>query len=93
METLTPYAAAVLVWFAIAALAEIFSTLGFAFWLHRRGVGLVFGLIGVPGYIEHRYAQWCRDTGRSARRGVTLRLLLLVNLIVAFVFAFPILAA
>jgi len=91
-QTVTTYMWVVLMWFAVAILAEVFSTVGFAFWLHRRGVKLVFGLTGIPGYVEYRYAEWCKARGKPSRRVVAIRVLLMINVIAALLFAFPILS-
>jgi len=82
-----------LIWFAAAILAEVVGLLAFAISLRRRGVALVFGLVGIPGYLEYRYAQWCASNGQSSRRVIALRLLLLVNMLLAIVLVFPILSA
>ena len=92
-QTLTPSMWIVLIWFAVAILAEVFSTLGFALWLRRHGVKLVFGLIGIPGYLEYQYAGWCKASGRSSRRTVAVRVLLMINVVAAFLLALPILSS
>jgi steroid 5-alpha reductase family enzyme len=82
-----------LIWFAAAILAEVVGMLAFAISLRRRGVALVFGLIGIPGYLEYRYAQWCTSHGQSPRRVIVLRFLLMANMLLAILVAFPILSA
>jgi hypothetical protein len=47
-QPLSLYESVVLLWFATAILAEIVSSLGLALWLRRRGVQIVFTLIGIP---------------------------------------------
>jgi hypothetical protein len=79
-----------LVWFMFAVLAEVVSTIAFAVWLRHRNVSLIFGMIGVPGYLENRYAGWCRTNNRPSTGWITVRILLMVNVVVAFVAAFPI---
>ena len=81
----------VLVWFACAVLAEVLSTVVFAIWLRRRKVSLTFGMIGMPGYLEYRYAEWCRANGRPSRNWIVMRWSLMANVVIAFVVAFPIL--
>jgi hypothetical protein len=93
MKAVTLSTWVVLIWFAVAVLAETVGILAFAMWLRRRGVTLVFGLVGIPGYLEYRYVRWCQSRGQSSRRGIALRLLLLFNMILAILFAFPILSA
>jgi hypothetical protein len=89
-QELPPSQWVVLVWFACAVLAEVLSTVGFAIWLRRRKVSLIFGMIGVPGYLERRYAEWCRANGRASRNWIVVRLLLIANVVAALVVAFPI---
>jgi hypothetical protein len=90
---LTVGQAIIYVWFALAVLVEIVSS--FVLWLllRRRGVRLSFGLTGVPGYLERIYKDWCRNQGRSSKRVLLLRAASLVDLIVAAIFAIPLLAA
>ena len=83
----------ILIWFATSILVEVVGILFFALWLTNRGVKLVFGLTGIPGYLEHRYAIWCADRGRSPRRVIVIRALLLLNMIIAILCAIPILSA
>jgi len=92
MGTTTIFTWAILIWFVTAILAEVIGLLVFALWLRRRGVRLVFGLIGVPGYLEYRYAHWRASRGESPRRAIALRLLLLLNMMLAILCAFPILS-
>lgn len=83
----------ILIWFAAAILAEVIGMLVFAWRLRRRGVRLVFGLVGIPGYLEYQYARWCASRGESPRRVIALRALLLLNMILAILFVFPILSS
>jgi steroid 5-alpha reductase family enzyme len=83
----------ILIWFVAAILAEVIGMLTFAIWLRRRGVSLIFGLVGIPGYLEYRYARWCTSHGQSSRRVIALRLILIFNMLLAILFAFPILSA
>jgi len=82
----------VLSWFGFSILSYVLSTAVFSFWLRRQGVGLISSLTGTPGYLEYRYWVWCTSRGRSPRRAVALRALLLVNTIAACAFAYPILS-
>ena len=74
-----------LTWFATAVVAEVVSTMVFAARLRRRGVELIYGLLGVPGYLEYRYFQWCRANDRNPTAVILLRLFLVLNVIGAFV--------
>ena len=87
---LAPWQWVILIWFMCAVLAEVLITLLFAIWLRQRGVNLIFGMIGVPGYLELLYAQWNRAQGRSSRNWIAMRALMLANLVLAFVVALPI---
>ena len=79
------------VWFCCAVLAEVSCHAAFILWLRRRRVSLSFLMIGVPGYLEHRYEVWCRENNQTSRKWIVVRRLLLANMIVAFVVTFPIL--
>lgn len=85
--------AIVLVWFALSILMEIISTLVLMTWLRRRKVPIVFGLTGIPGYLEHAYADWCRSHGEDSKRLLVIRGLLLLNVVLAAVITIPILVA
>jgi hypothetical protein len=82
---------AVLVWFVLAVLIEIASSVLLLLWLRRRGVLPVFGLTGVPGYLERVYLEWCRTQGRSWKRVVVLRTLSILNVVLSAVVAIPML--
>ena len=82
--------AVTLVWFVLAVIAEVVSTIAFAVWLRHRNVRLIFGMIGVPGYLENRYALWCRETKRPRRSWIAVRVLLMVNVVVAFLANLPV---
>lgn len=93
MKVPTPATWLILIWFASAILAEVIGMLIFAWQLRRSGARLVFGMVGVPGYLEYHYAQWCNSRRESPRNVIVLRALLLLNMILAILFAFPILSA
>jgi type IV secretory pathway TraG/TraD family ATPase VirD4 len=79
----------ILVWFGSAIFVEITSGFVLALWLSRRGVRLVFGLTGMPGYLERAYLKWCRSQGRSGKDVLVLRVLSMVNVIVAAIVTIP----
>jgi hypothetical protein len=83
----------ILTWFAASIVAEVIGMLILRVRLYRRGVRLVSGLTGVPGYMEYRYAMWCRERGRSPRRVIVLQAVLLFNMVLAILCALPILSA
>lgn len=78
-----------LAWFATSIVLEIGTTIFFIFWLRRRGTRLIFGLTGIPGYLEMHYLNLCRQQARSAKTVLILRLLLLVNVLVAAIIVVP----
>lgn len=80
------------VWFVVAILIEVGSTLVLLLWLRRRGVRLVFGLTGIPGYLERAYREWCRNQGRPSTGVLVLRAVSLINVVVAAIVAIPVLA-
>ena len=82
----------ILIWFGLTIFTEVFSSILLVWWLRRRGVKLMFYRIGVPGYLENSYLNWCRSQGRSGKVVVRLRALLLINAIAAAVCAIPILS-
>lgn len=78
-----------LAWFAASIVLEIGTTIFFMFWLRRRGTRLIFGLTGIPGYLEMHYLNLCRQQARSAKTILILRLLLLINVLVAAIIVVP----
>jgi len=89
IEELSTWQWVVLMWFMCSVLVEVLSTLMFSVWLRRRNVELIFGMIGIPGYLEYQYAQWCRANSRPSRAWLAVRGLLMVNVILSLVVAFP----
>ena len=79
-------------WFGLAILVEVVSSVVLRLSLRRRGVKLVFGLTGMPGYLERAHLMWCRSQGRRSTGVLVFRLISLVNVIAAAVVAIPLLA-
>jgi hypothetical protein len=80
----------ILIWFAVSVFIEIVSSIVLWFWLRRRGVKLVYGLAGIPGYMERAYLEWCRSQGRASRALLVWRVILHINVVVAAIFFIPI---
>jgi len=47
-------------------------------------------MIGVPGYLERRYAAWRRANGKPSRKWIVVWLFLMANAILALIVAYPI---
>jgi len=92
--TLHAYTSIILVWWSVSPLSYLFATVWFFIWLRQHGISLIFGLTGTPGYMEYRYWVWCARHGVTPSRTLWLRmrLLLLVNVLLSCIFAFPILS-
>jgi hypothetical protein len=73
----------IIIWFVVSVLLEIITSIIFYFWLRRHGVKLVFGLTGVPGYMERAYREWCHSQGRSSKGIIISRSIILLNCIMA----------
>jgi len=76
----------IIIWFSISVIIEIASSIVLWFWLRRHGISLVFGLTGIPGYLEGAYLKWCRKQGISGRTVLILRAFSIINVIFAAVF-------
>jgi len=76
-------------WFIASIVLQVFTTVFFVFWLRRRGAKLIFGLTGVPGYLELQYLDLCRRQGRSAKTILTLRAILLISALLAAIVVVP----
>ena len=83
----------IFVWFAVAIVVELFSSLVLFFWLRRHGVKLVFGLTGLPGYMERAYYIQCCTNGRPCKTVLILRTFSVINLIVSAIVTIPVLAS
>lgn len=70
-------------WFGMSVLAEVGTSI--ALFLRLRGVGVEVSWFkyGFPGYLESRYVDWRRSSGRSARFFVAFRVATITNLLVA----------
>ena len=82
--------AVICVRFALAILTEIVSSFVLWIWLRRHGVNLVFGLTGIPGYLETAYHQWCKTYQHPEAIVLRLRAVSIVNVIASAAFAIPI---
>lgn len=78
-----------MVWFVTSIALEIGTTIFFMLWLRWRGITLIFGLTGVPGYLEMRYMELCQREARSAMKILVLRLILLINVLLAAIIVIP----
>lgn len=87
MNALSKMDVLILVWFASAIVIEVASSFMLFIWLRYHGVRLVFGLTGVPGYMERKYDEFCRDNGRPKKLVLYLRALSIVNVVLAAIFA------
>ena len=84
----------IFLWFAVSVFIAVVGTFVFWFGLRRRGVRLVFGLTGIPGYMEIAYIEWCRTRGRRPNISMLVfRGASIINVIVAAIFAIPLLSA
>ncbi len=83
----------VFVWFAVSVIVAVVGTVALWIWLRRQGVQLVYGLAGIPGYMEHAYIAWCRSQRVKPNKTVILlRAISIVNVVLAAVVAIPLLA-
>jgi len=71
------------IWFVASIIFEVVSSFLLWIWLRKRGVRLVFGLSGIPGYLERFYIDWCRSHGHPYKRVLVTRVISVINLIVA----------
>jgi len=53
-------------------------------WLWNKKISGVFSaLSGTPGYLERKYINWCRQNGKTYKFVITIRIVLLINAILA----------
>lgn len=76
----------IIVWFAMSVLITVIGNFVFWFWLRRRGVNLLFRLVGTPGYLEYVYLKWCQSQRRPSTGVLVFRVISLINFIVAAIF-------
>jgi len=77
------YEIIIFIWFASSVLIAVVGNFAFWIWLRRRGIKLIFGLVGTPGYLDYVYLKWCREQGRSGKAIIILRVLSVSNVIAA----------
>ncbi len=85
-------AAAIAIWFCLSVSFAVAANLALhiALW-KRKYVRLLDVFAGTPGYLDRIYIKWCNDNHRSYKTLIAVRVLLLLNLILAVVaFAFSI---
>ncbi len=75
----------IVVWFGVSVVAHLLSGLGLWFWLARHRVKMVFGLAGIPGYLERRYRDWAERAGRPSRLVINLRIISTINVVIVSV--------
>lgn len=78
-----------LVWFVVSIVIQIGTTFFFMLWLQRRGARLIFGLTGVPGYLEMKYLDLCRREGCNPKKIMLLRALSLINVLLSAIVVVP----
>ena len=74
---------AVSIWFACSVAVAVIANAILYFWLRWKGVSMIFGLGGTPGYLDFLYARWCREHQKSAAGLLWFRAIALLNLIIA----------
>ena|SRR5690242_10206349 len=73
-----------ILWFALSVMSLVGENFVFYLWLRRVGVPLSFVWSGIPGYLDARYIQWCKEHGRPPWRGrILVRRVLLLNAVAA----------
>jgi hypothetical protein len=80
-------------WFTSAIAIEVFGAFALFIWLNYKEVRLVFGLAGVPWYLESKYKSFRDASGDSSKVVLWLRALSLLNLALAIIFAAPVIFA
>ena len=74
----------VTLWFCSSVLAAVVENVIFVVWLRRKHVPFVFGLSGLPSYVNKQYLAWCRSVGEEPRWAwLRWRRLLLANALIA----------
>ncbi len=80
---MSPPPVLVLVWFALSISCAVVGNLVFYLWLRSKGIEVRFFFAGTPGYLDQRYAEWCRQNGIRSGPILALRLFLVGNAIAA----------
>jgi len=82
----------ILAWFALSVFVAVVGTVVLSVWLRRRGVRLVSGFVGIPGYLEYAYFKYCQSHERASTSVLVLRAISIINAVVAAIVTIPILA-
>ncbi|OYV84053.1 MAG: hypothetical protein B7X04_01450 [Parcubacteria group bacterium 21-54-25] len=89
VKVLSPLQIVGLVWFCASIILALSTTVYFRFWLRRRDVKVMLGLAAVPGYLEMLYMKWCREHSQSGTVVLSLRFVLLVNVLLSALIVVP----
>jgi hypothetical protein len=88
MQTANPSLGQILVicWVVVSFIIEYITTVLFLIWLRRQGATLIFGLTGIPWYLEKVYIAWCKSKGKNPNgKFLKIRAILLANLLIGMV--------
>jgi hypothetical protein len=79
------------VWFCLSVFGYIVDGILVYLFLRRNGIPISFLFSGTPGVVEYYYVKWCKSVGRSYRVFLTIRLLLVANLVLvtSYLFYYP----
>ena len=71
------------IWFAISVVLFIADKPCIARQLRKNGVQISWSDVQLPGYINKKYKEWCRDVGRDPTARMMVSQLILVNMFFA----------
>ena len=73
-------------WFSTAVLIQVLQNVAFYLYLRKAGVKISFARAGTPGYLDNLYRTWRSDQNKSSFLVILLRMLSLVNAVVAGIY-------
>ena len=80
----------VTVWFVLSILAFFASHLWLLAQVYYAGVNFNFSSIGLPGYLDHIYSEYCAKQGKSCAWFLRFRVILVVSVMLSAFFFIPV---
>ena len=74
------------IWFAGSILLFIAVDFALRRYLRRNDVPLTWFWLGTPGYLDTKYAEWCRENKKSSAPIIILRVLLLGSIVLSAIY-------
>ena len=76
-------------WFMLSVFLFVMDKPFLAYVLDRKGVDISFMKSQIPGYVNRKYKQWCREVGKDPSPRLLASWLIVINLVIALAVFVP----